>query len=230
MTLLIYKDQGVCPKSALLLGRFLKKIEKNILFVTSEELKNKQWMQKARLIVFPGGQDIFYHQKLSGKANDWIYEFVSKGGSYLGICAGAYFGTAFVEFDKGGALEVLQKRELQFFPGKSIGPVLGVYQYGSEIGAKTLKIKTEKTSFFSYYNGGCFFENAHKYKSIEVIGRYEELPDKPAAIIRTTIGKGKVILSGVHLEYESHKKSSWDQDLKSTEDLRNSFFRSLLYP
>ena len=53
--------------------------------------------------------------------NERIREYVSKGGKYLGICAGGYYASSYVEFEKSTTLEVLGDRELSFFPGKAIG-------------------------------------------------------------------------------------------------------------
>jgi glutamine amidotransferase-like uncharacterized protein len=48
-------------------------------------------------------------------------EFVSQGGGYLGLCAGAYYACARVEFEPGTRLEVVGDRELAFFPGIAQG-------------------------------------------------------------------------------------------------------------
>ena len=39
-------------------------------------------------IVFPGGRDSPYHDKLKGPGNKLIRRFVESGGWYLGLCAG----------------------------------------------------------------------------------------------------------------------------------------------
>jgi glutamine amidotransferase-like uncharacterized protein len=49
-------------------------------------------------------------------------EFVElAGGSYLGLCAGAYYGSSRVVFEPGTPLEVIGDRELAFFPGIARG-------------------------------------------------------------------------------------------------------------
>lgn len=48
-------------------------------------------------------------------------DFVHSGGSYLGLCAGAYFGCSRVVFEPGTPLEVVGDRELAFFPGIARG-------------------------------------------------------------------------------------------------------------
>ena len=36
-----------------------------------------------------------------------------------------------------------------------------------------------------YYNGGCAFLDADKFENIEIVARYEDLGNKPAAVIKT---------------------------------------------
>src|SRR5439155_581244 len=77
------------------------------------------------LFIMPGGRDQPYHAGLQGEANQQIRAFVEEGGAYVGICAGAYYGSARVEFDRGFPLEVCEERELCFFSGTAVGPAYG---------------------------------------------------------------------------------------------------------
>jgi glutamine amidotransferase-like uncharacterized protein len=141
-------------------------------------------------------------------------KYVAEGGSFLGICAGSYYGSSYVEFDKSGPLEVLGDRELKFFSGKAIGPVLAPYDYKTQSGSRAAELRTTFQSAQTlalYYNGGGFFENAEGYPNTKVLAYYaNRLP----AIISTTYGKGNVILSGVHFEYDPGTMSDQDQHIK----------------
>ena len=59
-----------------------------------------------RLLCIGGGFDLGYVKTLGLEGMRIIREFVQTGGNYLGICAGAYFATDYVQFDAGGPLEV----------------------------------------------------------------------------------------------------------------------------
>lgn len=170
-------------------------------------------LKKVSLFIMPGGRDRPYHAALKGIGNAQIRAFVENGGTYLGICAGAYYGCKRVEFDRGYPLEVCEERELAFFPGTAVGPAYGkgTFAYDSEKGARVAKIGTANGTFHSYYNGGCFFEG--DYSHVRILARYLDLPGTPPAIIECSIGKGKAILSGVHLETLCHRpeNSSADQ-------------------
>ena len=91
--------------------------------INAKNVIEGKWTKKAVLFIMPGGADLPYLKKLNGPGNKIIKDFVTHGGAYLGICAGSYYGASYVEFDKGGKLEVLGNRELAFFEGKAIGPL-----------------------------------------------------------------------------------------------------------
>ncbi len=153
------------------------------------------------LFIMPGGQgDRFYHATLKGKPNALIRKFVEDGGTYLGICAGGYYGCKRVEFDQGFPLEICEERELGFFPGSGIGPAYGkgTFEYDSEKGARIAKIQTANGVFYTYYNGGCFFEG--DWTHARILARYLDLPNHPPAVIECPCNQGKAILSGVHFE------------------------------
>lgn len=170
--------------------------------ITTEELLSSPWEGETLLLVMPGGRDIPYCEALHGRGCTRIRAFLEQGGRYLGLCAGAYFAASYCEFDRGMPLEVCGKRELGLFEGRAIGPAYGpgTYVYGSERGARisTLEWKGKTTSLYTYFNGGCFFDEP---VTSEVMARFKDLPDSPPAIVRARIGHGVAVLSGVHPEF-----------------------------
>lgn len=169
----------------------------------SKTLKSQAWEKETALLVLPGGRDIYYHEALDGEGTSKIRSFVEEGGSYLGICAGAYFGSGAIEFEKGGSYEVCANRSLAFFPGLAEGPAYGNNKYRADglQGIEAARVSWKDDSFHAYYNGGCHFVGAHEFPGVSVLSSYLELEDDPAAIISCQIGKGKAVLSGVHVEY-----------------------------
>ncbi len=199
----VYQDAGVDEKALTHTLGALKKIAGKtyrISTLSAQTLVKGQWMSTAKLLVMPGGADLPYVKKLQGKGNQLIQTFVAEGGAYLGICAGSYYGASKVEFDKHGPLEVLGTRELSFFPGTAIGPILAAYDYHTNSGARAAQIETKLPNLKNvtvYYNGGGYFENAQQTPNTQIIANYKNhLP----AIIHIHYGKGNVILSGVHFE------------------------------
>ena len=76
------------------------------------------WLDKAALLALGGGFDLGYVKSLGAQGQTLIHKYIEEGGAYLGLCAGGYFGSSYVEFDKGGPLEVCGERQLQFYPGR----------------------------------------------------------------------------------------------------------------
>ena len=94
-----------------------------------EELLAGEWMSSCLMLVMPGGADLPYCRQLNGPGNElirgaqpccWLNmpsdvgkqsqilthstmsaAYVEDGGSYLGLCAGAYYACSYVEFDLG---------------------------------------------------------------------------------------------------------------------------------
>ena len=208
----IYDDSGVGIESMHQLIKMLSEVLGNSYSIKKIDAKSVikgEWTKRARIFVMPGGADLPYLRKLGGLGNKVIKEFVANGGSYLGICAGSYYASSYVEFDKDGPLEVTGSRELNFFAGKAIGPILATYDYSSRKGVRAAKISTSFTdapNLSVYYNGGGYFADADLFANTKVLAVYESgLP----AIIKTNYGKGIAILSGVHFEYNP---SSLDLD------------------
>lgn len=136
----------------------------------SIELVGSRWISSCQLLVMPGGRDLPYCKELDGKGNKQIRAFVEGGGSYLGICAGAYYGSAYVEFSKGDPkMQVVGPRELAFLPVTSVGPVFPGFSYGTDSESRVAGMSVTKAGgqvlglgwdgdSSLYYNGGCYFQ------------------------------------------------------------------------
>ena len=159
-----------------------------------------------------------YCRSLDGAGNRRIEQYVRRGGAYLGLCAGGYYGSSRCEFEVGNrALEVVGSRELSFFPGTCRGCSFKGFVYHSEVGAKAVEVKVEKEafksgilpqSFRSYYNGGGVFVDAAKLadKGVETLATYADSLDieggeGPAAVVYCKVGEGGALLTGTHPEY-----------------------------
>ncbi len=156
-----------------------------------------------------------YCRSLNCDGNRRIAEYVRRGGSYLGFCAGGYYGSSKCEFEVGNkAMEVVGPRELSFFPGTCRGCAFKGFVYHSEAGAKAVDLKVDKEgfksgiipqTFRSYYNGGGVFVNAEKFldKGVEVLATYSHALDVDggaAAVVYCKVGEGSAILTGPHPE------------------------------
>ena len=173
--------------------------------VSSEEITDPAWQQSAALFVLPGGQDRQYVNALSQEGMQNLKSYVANGGRFLGLCAGAYFASAAIEFEKGTAHEICQPRELAFFPGKAIGQAyeMGQFLNGASSG-KIVPVRWERNNQNSvhhvYFHGGCYFAPIENYPQVQLLASYRRLASYPPAIISCQVGAGRAVLSGIHPE------------------------------
>lgn len=184
--------------------------------IQPEDVINGSWQTQAACFVMPGGRDSPYHESLNPAGITKIQEYVQIGGSYLGICAGAYFAAKQIEFALGSSIEVNQERTLKFYEGTASGPVFADFEYHTQKGAHAAQIAFAETSAMIYFNGGCTFLEAGKVCNLQIIGHYQ-LNDgkKLSAIVHIKQGRGYVILSGVHFEFDPETMDANDSHLST---------------
>lgn len=241
--ILVYNDNGVDWSSLQWVSIFFKNRGDEVKDVNADFLINDtKWITQYDKIVIPGGADCPYHEKLKGTGCRNIKKFVENGGTYIGICAGGYFGCKKVEFALGTDLEVNEYRELAFFPGVARGPMLKPYVYDSEDGASAAKIRSliDGSIFYSYHNGGStFILDKINQNGIEILAKYADENNSPA-VIRCKCGKGQAILSGIHFEadqkllYSTSPTKELDkikpiaEKVRSTEKIKKRFLEVIL--
>ncbi|KAG1502675.1 hypothetical protein G6F46_010350 [Rhizopus delemar] len=170
----------------------------DVMKVDATTLKNEPWEESCSLLVIPGGRDTPYCEDLKNAANDKIRQYVKQGGSYLGLCAGAYYASHEIEFEKNTAMEITGSRPLGFFPGLCRGTVYPGFVYNSEKGARSVSVTYGQETIKIYYNGGGYFVDAEKVG--QVICRYQDTSEAAGVLCR--VGQGSALLFGVHPEYD----------------------------
>ncbi|RDA84274.1 hypothetical protein CP532_3337 [Ophiocordyceps camponoti-leonardi (nom. inval.)] len=182
--------------------------------VGDNALLKEPWPSTCALLVFPGGADLGYCRVFNGAGNRRIEDYVRRGGAYLGLCAGGYYGSARCEFEVGNPpLDVVGPRELAFFPSTCRGAAFHGFQYGSERGARAARLRVNTAflddasvpeSFASYYNGGGVFVDAAEDRNVHVLASYTDRLDVDggsAAVVLCSVGDGNAILCGPHPEF-----------------------------
>ncbi|KXT00185.1 hypothetical protein AC578_7029 [Pseudocercospora eumusae] len=187
-----------------------------IQVISSDQLLKEPWPSTCALLVIPGGADSGYCRILNGEGNRRIKTYVNSGGNYLGLCAGGYYGSSKCEFEVGRkGWEVVGERELAFYPGICRGLAFKGFVYGSEKGARAVKLKVNSASlagltdgFNSYYNGGGVFVDAASLedRGVEVLATYDEdvavdSGEPKAAVVFRKVGEGAALLTGPHPEF-----------------------------
>ncbi|KAK3686846.1 biotin holocarboxylase synthetase [Vermiconidia calcicola] len=256
LNVLIYAGPGATPNSIRHATWTLRRLlgpNYAIINITAEQLLKEPWPPTCALLVMPGGADMGYCRSLNGEGNRRIKQYVQLGGSYLGLCAGGYFGCQRCEFEVGKrAMEVVGDRELGFFPGTCRGLAFPGFVYNSEAGARAVTLRVDADglgkdakTFTSYYNGGGVFADAGKYrdKGVQVLATFgDDLAvdggEGGAAVVFCKIGEGKVVLTGPHPEfapqnlnpdnYTKSENATLIDDLKADETPRNDFLKACL--
>ena len=84
----VYADDGASPWCVDCTCKMLTRRSYTAVRLTAEDILSGEWTRNFVGVVFPGGRDIPYHDKLQGPGNRLIRRFVERGGWYLGLCAG----------------------------------------------------------------------------------------------------------------------------------------------
>ena len=181
-TICIYNDEGVSETASFALKTAFHAVDPtfDLIELKAIDIIKGKWRSQASVLVMPGGGDLLYCHKLNGAGNQQIRKFVEQGGTYLGFCAGAYYGSSYCDFAytvHPHKHYVIGARELAFYPGHAIGPYLSSYKINSEGGAcvanvEWLSDKNPNEKYNVYFNGGCYFSRPELHKNVTVLARY----------------------------------------------------------
>jgi hypothetical protein len=134
--------------------------------------------QNAKVWIQPGGYANVAAYTMSDRLQTEIVNFVSKGGGYVGFCAGAFMAT-----DTFG-----------IFSGST-----ALYGYSAIRADLTYTFESVKWNGVNrsiYFEGGPYFYGYDQ--TAEVIATYNDSGD--TAAVRSTYGSGRVFLTGPHVE------------------------------
>ena len=156
----------------------------------------EEQLEPFKAIVMPGGWSVFQRAAAGKEGLDAIRCFVEKGGTYLGVCAGAYLAAKDVRW-QGGTYPY----PLILFDGIAEGslPEVAAWPKAGDVRVKVTAagrrrgIATAGEGVFHYKGGPRFVGGT----AVEVLAQYA---DGTAAIIARPFGKGEVVLNGVHFE------------------------------
>jgi biotin--protein ligase len=203
LNVLVYDGPGVSSLQRSLIEslRGLLSSQYDVIPVDAKSIQTSPWEDSTGLFVMPGGADLKYLEALDSLGIYKIKNYVERGGSYLGICAGGYFASNRVEFEMGRpTYEVFGSRPLGFCPAVAIGSVTKGFEYDSEIGAEALKLKCPDGTFlYAYANGAPFFKlDDLQENQTSILYRYDG--NQEAAVVECKVGKGIATVCGPHLE------------------------------
>lgn len=166
------------------------------------------WHASTALLALPGGADRFYAEQLGGVGNASIQRYLQAGGAFLGVCAGAYYTSARIVFEAGTPGEIRAPRELALFAGTAQGSLhelaapyaLDHLRCAAVVTLRAIGGAHDSSLGHALYWGGPQFV-PDPDASYRPLLSYV-LPDgrEALAAVRTEIGRGRAVLSGVHAE------------------------------
>jgi len=198
----IYAGYGADTESYRQTSILLANMGFNVKFLIAENFNRLFDLFKFDIIVFPGGRADHMIMGLSRQQVDNIREYVAEGGSYMGICAGAYFASNYTVWngvkygDNAGYV-------LDLYSGEAVGPIKEIGNYNTS----SIYNPPHPTNI-TWYNGEVF--NVTYWRgpyftpldNVKVLAIYDKV-HKPAAI-KFKYHSGKVILFGFHPELDTH--------------------------
>ncbi|MBN1911510.1 MAG: succinylglutamate desuccinylase/aspartoacylase family protein [Pirellulales bacterium] len=164
------------------------------------------------LIVFPGGSGSAQAKAIGEKGRQAVVQFVQRGGSYLGICAGAYLATS--KFSWG--LKILDAQTVS--PKWNRGQGTVKVEMSPE-GSRMLRWK-KKDMDVLYHNGpilmGAGLEALPDYQTLATfrseVAKHGSPPGimiNSPAIVAARFGKGRVLCTSPHFDNGPHEAILW---------------------
>jgi glutamine amidotransferase-like uncharacterized protein len=163
------------------------------------------WHVTTALLAIPGGADLPYCARLNGAGNASILRYLERGGRFLGVCAGAYYASARVSFEPSSAGAVTGVRELALLGGTARGSLHDLaapYALDHLRCADVTRVyapSSPQELHALYWGGpelvpdaGASYVTLLTYPPANGRGRI--------AALRTDVGRGRVVLTGVHAE------------------------------
>ena len=180
MKINIYNDKGLRKTTPKIWQEFFANhSEFTIEFTEAEDILRGH----PDAILFPGGSASVFARKLGKKRRKKIVKWVAEGGTYIGVCAGAYLASQTYEWSLG------------------ISPIIVSRNWRK--GHHTVKISlSDNDHYVDYFNG----PTCESWSDVEVLASFPEgIPGfqstiNTPAIIKNNWESGKVFLVSPHLE------------------------------
>ena len=163
-------------------------------------------LANVKVLVMPGGESWEYLKELGPAGGEKIKAFVDSGGSYIGICAGAFYATSDrlggyatgpygIGLLQGTAYDGTALHTRPFIEGMMNFPILPT--------TLTENIPTQLRMVMFGGPSFRFSRDEGARKGLQVLAKIEFI-DEPT-MIAFNYGMGRVFLSGPHLEVEENR-------------------------
>jgi glutamine amidotransferase-like uncharacterized protein len=209
--ILIYNDEKTAIGSLVpSLSNSFNTDQFNLIRIKAKDIRNGVLDRpQSRFLILPGiiGDVSPYTDQLGNGEMNHVADFLRRGNVMLAKCAGAAFVSKSTIFTPHYAPARSRTAVTPLFNGVARVPV---GSYGRECSPESsfsdvlvvpVRYKDIKGSWHEtgicYGNGPALYTEDPNDPSVEILGRYTNIPGEPAAIIRQKVGAGTVYLSCV---------------------------------
>jgi glutamine amidotransferase-like uncharacterized protein len=156
-------------------------VDQNTLNSQTTEEDRAELFKDVAVWIQPGGYSSSVVNKISEELKSALVDFVKQGGAYVGFCAGAFASTRYA-----GDMDYLG---FNLMPGET-----SLFWNGGKM-EDIIPVQWHHKKRYIYFEGGPYLE--HLDGQAEVVGIY---PNGQIAAAKSTIGKGRVFVTGFHPE------------------------------
>lgn len=197
------------------LKMFLKEHDHSYRSFTAQQILDGELTKDSvRLLIMPGGESWEYSKELGEQGASTILEFVKAGNGYMGICAGAFYATSHraggystgpygIGLLRGTAYDGTALKKEPFIEG----------MMDLDIVSHLLTLGFPATFRIVMFGGPSFLydKQEEEHKRIRVMAQFQKIHEP--AMITFHYGRGRVFLSGPHLEIEEDR-TDWGKEFE----------------
>ena len=184
----VYNDVGAHADCAIALYHWLAWMSSNVIWIDSESIHNST-LNSLDLVAFPGGSPGGFAATIGLEGVELIRQFVANGGSYIGYCGGAMFGTDYLNLADG-----YWSNEIPGMPGGTHLEEMVVNQASTGP-----DLSDEPESYEVLYWSSAYFSPTEETSIIPIMSYTQ---NDEAAMFVVTYDYGTAFLCGPHPEFE----------------------------
>lgn len=217
VTIGIYSGNGAAEGCIIASEKMFQWMDYSTRRIIASDINNCR-INDIDILYFPGGSSGPYLSEITNSGKDYLKQLVKARCGFIGTCAGALFACE-TQLWNG---QTIINGQLGIFKGIGVGPNPEIFAY-PEIGMCKINHEAEHpilkslpdTSWIMFYNGPYF--KVENPSNVFIIGKYD-VTNNPA-LIACSYGKGKVFLTGPHLEWEEDSDRDGINYFKQFDDL-----------
>lgn len=174
-----------------------------VRYVNADDVANGILAERPAAFFRPGGASRYAAAKLRGRGYGAIRAYVQNGGTYVGICGGAYDACSQTRWAVDTPYEIVVENSLALFEADAIGPIREFCDPRNRDGsaAKLVALAAgERQCTALYWGGGRFVPHAGAEYAVQA--RFADLSEHSAAVVSGRFGVGRWLLCSPHLEYD----------------------------